>query len=42
MTALADVVEVRSLIGVPSALIAADVLAVSHDAQTAGVPALRP
>jgi hypothetical protein len=42
MTAIADVVEVRALIGVPPTVIAADVFAVSYDAQTAGVPALRP
>jgi hypothetical protein len=42
MTAFAHVVEMRALMGVPPAVIAADVLAVSYDAHTAGVPALRP
>jgi hypothetical protein len=41
MTALADVVEVRALIRVSAAVIAADVLAVCGVAQTAGVPTLR-
>ena len=39
MSAFAHVVEVRALIGVPSAVIAADVFAVGDVAQATGVPA---